>query len=345
MSDPISRQQEAYALMQHIEQTFANSPQVLDALRLNQDALLCELGTMSSGTLPAVAIDILSSQSWFRSAIEASNAIDYVPPETLEIPFAPPPPGDVSGHASYRVDEFYLAAVAANLEGKAHMEGGRDADAQQAFLRSLAWLRKLRREPDQAVVLRNLGLLHTCQGDPANRDQARSYFHQSSMLAQSHGDAETHAWNTFELGSLAEADGDPAAAASFYQAALAQLRAIPSPSLLSIQMTQQTLVCLGVLSNNRQDSDTARTYLEEAYQMAKTNGFTLGEVIACIGLGLAFARQGHTGASYQFLVYARSLAERTGSMPHVHEADHVLGLLRQSIGEQKWSAIVESGGY
>jgi hypothetical protein len=70
MADQFQREQEIIALRQHIEQTFSNNPSVLSALRDNADALDFELRQLPSGTSPGVAIDYLSTQQWFREAIQ-----------------------------------------------------------------------------------------------------------------------------------------------------------------------------------------------------------------------------------------------------------------------------------
>ena len=51
--DPIRRDQEAIALRQLIEQTYAQDPRVLEALRANADALDLELRGLPPGTQPA----------------------------------------------------------------------------------------------------------------------------------------------------------------------------------------------------------------------------------------------------------------------------------------------------
>ena len=67
--DMLKKQQEVLALRQRLEETYANNPQMRDALRANADALDSELMNLPSGTDPSVAIDHLRTQSWFGNAL------------------------------------------------------------------------------------------------------------------------------------------------------------------------------------------------------------------------------------------------------------------------------------
>jgi len=71
--DQFKQEQEAIALRQLVEQTYANNPQVLEALRTNADALDLELRSLPAGSSPSVAIDHLKSQQWFREAESAPS--------------------------------------------------------------------------------------------------------------------------------------------------------------------------------------------------------------------------------------------------------------------------------
>jgi len=103
MSDQIKRDQEIVALRQLIEQTYANNPEVLNALRANADALDSQLRQLPARTSPAVAIDHLTTHQWFREAEKPEvnlRPVDQLPemrasPELL--PFAPPNLGSVTG--------------------------------------------------------------------------------------------------------------------------------------------------------------------------------------------------------------------------------------------------------
>jgi len=73
MADQIKRDQEVIALRQLIEQTYANQPDIQDALRRNADELDLQLRQLPSGTSPTVAIEYLSTQQWFREANQTNS--------------------------------------------------------------------------------------------------------------------------------------------------------------------------------------------------------------------------------------------------------------------------------
>jgi hypothetical protein len=67
--DMFKKEQEAMALRQRLEETYANNPRMRDALRANADALDLELRNLPSGIDTSVAIDHLRTQSWFGDAL------------------------------------------------------------------------------------------------------------------------------------------------------------------------------------------------------------------------------------------------------------------------------------
>ena len=67
--DMFKKDQEVLALRQSLEETYANNPQMRDALRANADSLDSELRNLPTGINLLVAIDHLRSQSWFGNAL------------------------------------------------------------------------------------------------------------------------------------------------------------------------------------------------------------------------------------------------------------------------------------
>jgi hypothetical protein len=63
--------QEASALHQRLEETYANNPRMLDALRANTDSLDGDLRNLPPGTNTSTAIDHLRTQNWFGSILES----------------------------------------------------------------------------------------------------------------------------------------------------------------------------------------------------------------------------------------------------------------------------------
>jgi hypothetical protein len=71
--DQFQREQDTVALRQLVEQTYANNPVMLDALRRNQAVLDQELWNLPPGSSPDTAVDRLGNHQWFREAAESEE--------------------------------------------------------------------------------------------------------------------------------------------------------------------------------------------------------------------------------------------------------------------------------
>jgi hypothetical protein len=138
MPDEIKRDQEVVELRQHIEQTYANNPAVLDALRSNADALDLELRGLPPGTPPVAAIEHLGTKNWFREATEAATS------EGARRPADPPheQTPDAAGYGQPTHPEVTLHG-AAPLNNKRYVGHVLQYDPQPANFWTLDWILSL----------------------------------------------------------------------------------------------------------------------------------------------------------------------------------------------------------
>jgi hypothetical protein len=211
------KEQEAMELRQRLEETYANNPRMLDALRANADALDSELRNLPSGADTSIAIDILRTQSWFGNALSEpfepfasgarhkGSAQGRGAPEEMTVPefghggpilprwpkpiAQPPSPAPSGWYGDHDISRFAGQGAASPAIWSQRYDPSCPSEFYRGYLSLLGWVgNALRRNPTPASLHKSIGAFDaTVKALPADERRNGASFALMNVAAYTKG--------------------------------------------------------------------------------------------------------------------------------------------------------------